>query len=197
MSNKIRNAPVPLDSQGIDYLSPKEIAIILRGADEIVMQGGRALLAKVLKGSKEVTLQELNLDQIGPFGTLSDLSLKEIHARIDWLILNDYLAIEYDHRLPLLVFTARGWEIEKQTLAVECQTILDQIILDKVIASADSDYELTWLNDGHREVIICLLDLIRETGNREYIPLLESWSQSAVKKVRRMIKDVIEVLNKN
>ena len=87
MSKKIRHAPVPLDSQGITDLPLEEIATILRGADEIIMQGGRSLLAKILKGSKEVKLQELNLDQIAPFGTLSDLSLKEIHGRIDWLIL--------------------------------------------------------------------------------------------------------------
>ena len=191
MSKKIRHAPVPLDSQGITDLPLEEIAIILRGADEIIMQGGRSLLAKILKGSKEVKLQELNLDQIAPFGTLSDLSLKEIHGRIDWLILNDYLAIEHVHSLPMLDFTARGWEIEKQTLAAEYQTYLDDLI-----TSTDSVYELTWLNDSNREVVICLLDLIRATGNREYIPLLESWSQNAVKKVRNMIHDVIEDLHK-
>ena len=192
MSKKIRHAPVSLDSQGITDLPSQEIAIILRGADEIIMQGGRSQLAKILKGSKEMKLQELNLDQTTPFGTLRDLSLKEIHARIDWLILNNYLAIEYDYRLPMLVFTARGWEIEKQTLAAEYQKKLDNLI-----TSADSVYELTWLNDSHREVVICMLDLIRATGNRQYIPLLESWSQNAVKKVRRMIHDVIEDLRRD
>ena len=189
MSRKIRNEPVPLDTQDITDLPASEIAIILRGADEIVMQGGRALLAKILKGSKEKTLEEMQLDQSPPFGTLSDLSLKEIHARINWLIINDYLALEYDHRLPLLVFTARGWEIEKNTLAAECLKTLDDMI-----ATADVVLELTWLNDGNREVIICLLDQIKATENRKYIPLLESWSKSAVKKVRRMIDGVIEDL---
>ena len=80
MSKKNRHAPVPLDSQGITNLPPQEIAIILRGADEIIMQGGRSLLAKILKGSKELKLQELNLDQTAPFGALGDLSLKEIHG---------------------------------------------------------------------------------------------------------------------
>lgn len=192
MSKKIRHAPVPLDSQGITDLPSVEIALILRGADEIIMQGGRSLLAKILKGSKEMKLQQLKLDQVAPFGTMSDLSLKEIHARIDWLILNNYLAIEYAHSLPMLVFTARGWEIEKQTLAAEYQKELD-----KQIVSADPDDELSWLNDSHREVIICLLDLIRNTGNQQYIPLLERWSQTAVKKVRRLIHDVIEDLRKD
>ena len=192
MSKKIRHAPVPLDCQGITDLPPQEVAIILRGADEIIMQGGRSLLAKILKGSKEERLQELSLDQTVPFGTMSDLSLKEIHARIDWLILNNYLAIEYAHSLPMLDFTARGWEIEKQTLAAEYQKELDQ-----QIASADSTFELSWLHDSHREVVICLLDLIRATGSQQYIPILESWSQNAVKKVRRMINDVVEDLRKD
>ena len=43
----------------------------------------------------------------------------EVEARVDWMILNDYLDIEYDYRLPLLVYTPRGWEIEKETYAEE------------------------------------------------------------------------------
>jgi hypothetical protein len=30
-----------------------------------------------------------------------------------------YLDIEYDYRLPLLVFTDRGWDIERETMADE------------------------------------------------------------------------------
>jgi hypothetical protein len=74
--------PVSLDSSGVSPLSDEEIRTILRGADDLIMSGGRSLLARVLKGSKQQAVLE-----------------------------KGYLAIEYDYRLPLLKYTAPGWAI--------------------------------------------------------------------------------------
>ena len=43
------------------------------------------------------------------------MSLVQITARIDWLIIHNYLRIEYDYRLPFLVNSDRGWAIERET----------------------------------------------------------------------------------
>jgi len=59
MGRKVHRVPVHPDSKGIEPLSEPEIALILRGADELIGSGGRTLLAKVLKGSKEKRLLEL------------------------------------------------------------------------------------------------------------------------------------------
>ena len=40
-------------------LTASEIRAILRASDDIIAQGGRTLLAKILKGSKEKQLLEL------------------------------------------------------------------------------------------------------------------------------------------
>ncbi len=119
MSRNVRRVPVSLDTRGIKDLPAKEIAVILRGADDLIMSGGRSLLAKLLKGSREKKVLELGLDHSPAYGALSALSLEDVLARIDWLILNDYLFIEYDYRLPLLVYTPRGWQIEKETYTAE------------------------------------------------------------------------------
>jgi predicted ArsR family transcriptional regulator len=42
-----------LDSRGIKDLSAEEIRAILRAADELIAAGGRSMLAKILKGSKD------------------------------------------------------------------------------------------------------------------------------------------------
>jgi predicted ArsR family transcriptional regulator len=42
-----------LDSRGIKDLSAEEIRAILRAADELIAAGGRSLLSKILKGSKD------------------------------------------------------------------------------------------------------------------------------------------------
>jgi len=189
MGRKARRVPVTLDTRDIKGLPEKEITLILRGADDLIMRGGRTLLAKVLKGSREKKLIELELDQSPAYGALGKLTPNEILARIDWLILNDHLAIEYDGRLPLLVYTARGWEIERDTYAAEMHARVDALI-----AASDTPPDLTWLNDKNREVVMLLLERIEATGNPRYIPALEAWSRNTYKKIRQRIRWVIENL---
>ena len=109
MSREANRAKYHLDSKSIKELPYEEIAIVLRVADSLIMSGGRTLLSKLLKGSKEKKIIELGLDKNPSYGYYSDFSIEDVLAKIDWVIKNQYLAIEYDYRLPLLVFTEKGW----------------------------------------------------------------------------------------
>jgi hypothetical protein len=51
MSRKVRTVDFQLDPKGIRSLPPEDIRVILRGADDLTMRGGRSLLVKILKGS--------------------------------------------------------------------------------------------------------------------------------------------------
>jgi len=189
MTKKVHRVPVSLDTRGIESLPPQEIAVILRGADELIMRGGRTLLAKVLKGSRDKKIHELKLDRSPAYGALRALSLEDIQGRVDWLIINGYLAIEHDYRLPLLVYTRRGWQIERETYATELQQRLEALV-----APSDTTPDLTWLNDMNREVVMLLLDRIEAAGDAKYIPALEAWSQNTFKKIRARIRQVTAVL---
>jgi RQC domain len=108
MSRKDRRVPVTLDAKDIKQLCDEEIRLILRGADELIFNGGRGLLARVLKGSRQKAVLERKLDRSPAYGALSEQTLQQISAKIDWLIINGYFRIEYDYRLPLLVYGERG-----------------------------------------------------------------------------------------
>lgn len=190
MARKRHRVPVSLDSRGVSHLSAEEIALILRGADDLIMRGGRSLLAKVLKGSREQKLIALELDRSPAYGVLAKLPLNDILARIDWLIENDYLAIEYDGRLPLLVYTPRGWEIERDTYAAELHARIDALI-----AGSDTPPDLGWLNDKNREVVMLLLERIERTGDPGYLPTLDAWSHNTFKKIHQRILQVMEHLS--
>jgi hypothetical protein len=190
MGRKRQRIPVSLDSRGVEHLSAEVIALILRGADDLILRGGRSLLAKVLKGSREQKLIALELDRSPAYGALAQLPLNEILARIDWLIENDYLAIKYDGRLPLLVYTPRGWEIERGTYAAELHARLDALI-----ACSDTPPDLAWLNDKNREVVMLLLERIERTGEPGYLSTLDAWSHSTYKKIRQRILQVMEHLS--
>lgn len=133
---------------------------------------------------------ELGLDQSPVFGALGDLSPELITARIDWLIINGYLAIEYDYRLPLLIYTRKGWEIERKTFTAEMLMKLDQ-----QISRSDSLESFEWLNEINRQVIMGLLDVIEASANSKYLPALSSWSSIAVRKVRQRIEKVVSFIS--
>jgi predicted ArsR family transcriptional regulator len=53
MSKRYPKYEFSLNSRGIKDLSTEEIRAILRAADELIAAGGRSLLSKILKGSKD------------------------------------------------------------------------------------------------------------------------------------------------
>lgn len=188
MGKKVNRVNVELDANGIKKLSDHEIKVILRGADDLIMSGGRALLAKILAGSKDKKLLELELNLSPVYGAFRGQSQKEILAKIDWMILHHYLAIEYDYRLPLLVYTDKGWEIERETYAEELLGKLKQ-------AAADQEYEIVeTLQERDRGLIWLLLDKIESSGKKEFVTILEAWKEIAYKKVKTRIREVMEKL---
>lgn len=190
MSKKIKRVPYELDASGIKTLPFEEIQIILRGADELIMTGGRAMLAKILAGSKEKKLLELELDYCPVYGRFKGQSQKEILKKIDWMILNGYLEIDYDYKLPLLVFTKKGWEIARETYA-------DELFANLLRAAASQRYEFVeTLRERNRGMILLLLDKIAASGKKELITILDAWRQNEYKKVKTRISEVMKALEK-
>jgi hypothetical protein len=190
MSRKVQRVKYHLDSKGIRSLSRDEIKAILRGADDLIMRGGRTLLAKVLKGSRAKDLLNTGLNRSPVYGYYRNLPEGDILSRIDWVILNGYLAIRYDYRLPLLVYTPQGWEIEKGTFA-------DELLrgFDEMLATGSRPFSMGYLKDKPRDLIWLLLDKVEATGDAKYIPLLDAWEHVDYKKVRQRIRQVINRLN--
>ena len=186
MFRKVNRVKYHLDSKSIKELHYEEIAVILRAADDLIMSGGRNLLSKLLKGSKEKKIIELGLDKNPSYGKLANIPLEDVLAKVDWVIKNNYLAIEYDYRLPLLVYTEKGWEIEKDIYSTE---LLNGI--DRMIDSGANYFNMNYLKDKNRSMIFMLLDKIKATNDKKYIPILESWKDIAYKKVRQRINFVI------
>jgi hypothetical protein len=178
-----------LDPGDVKDLPECEIAAILRGADDLIMQGGRTMLTKVLKGSRDKKVLELGLNQSPVYGYYSSLSQADVLARIDWVIRSGYLGIEYEDRLPVLVYTPDGWAIERETYAHELLKGLDRLL------AQSPPYDMGYLKDRNRGLIWRFLDLIEESGNPSYIPLLEAWAEIDYQKARKRINAVIRSLD--
>jgi len=190
MSGKKQRVRYKIDSGDISHLADEEIKAILRAADELVATGGRSMLAKVLKGSKDKKVLEHELEQCPVYGYYRELTLQEITNRVDWIIKKGYLEIEYRDRLPLLVFSETGWEIERETYAEELLQKLVELLEGK-------DYSFVQeLKDRNRGMILLLIEKIKQTGSARFIPLLKAWKEIEYQKVQTEIQKVIECLKK-
>ena len=190
MSKKVRRVPVILDAVEIKDLPQEDIRMILRGADELISTGGRSMLAKILKGSKDKRIFEYKLNECPAYGYYQDMKLDDISKCIDWMIKKDYLRIEYDYRLPLLVFSEKGWQIEKETFA---QELYRRMCLDVEEKKARVIFEMKEVN---RQVVMCVLDKIEKEGTEEFLPYLEAWKMLEVKKVAARISEVENKISK-
>ncbi|HEX8905488.1 MAG TPA: RQC-minor-1 family DNA-binding protein [Longimicrobiaceae bacterium] len=188
MSRRVHRVPYHLDDSGVRRLPPEEIAAVLRGADDLIMRGGRTLLAKVLKGSREKRVLELELDRSPVYGRYREISTEEVLHRIDWVIRRGYLRIEYDYRLPLLVYTPAGWEIEKETYAREKIAQLDEML------AAGPPYPTATLKEMNKQVKLRMLDLLLERGDPAYLPVLHAWKRTDSHKMRPEIARAIRLL---
>lgn len=190
MSKKVRRVPVVLDAGEIKDLPQEDIRMILRGADALISTGGRSILAKILKGSKDKKIFEYKLNECPAYGYYQDMKLDDISKCIDWMIKEDYLRIEYDYRLPLLVFSEKGWQIEKETFA---QELYQRMCLDVEEKKARVIFEMKEVN---RQVVMCVLDKIEKDGTKEFLPYLEAWKMLEVKKVAARIAEVEKKISK-
>ena len=181
-----------LNTGEITKLQPEEIRVILRAADEMIVTAGRSMLVKVLKGSKDKKVLEYKLDECPSYGYYHDLTMEEIGKRVDYMIVKRYLRIEYSGRLPMLVFTDKGWEIECETYTSEWVCRFKEVVESKVLR-LDMFEELKTVN---RQVVFAMLDKIKEIGDKRYIPVLNTWQKGEVRKVRQKIEGVITVLKR-
>lgn len=185
MGRRVSRVTFDLDTGDVETIPEDEIRAILRAADDIISSGGRALLGKILKGSRDKTILEHELDKSPMYGYYKDLTLEQIGHRVDWMIKNEYFRIEYDGRLPLLVYSFTGWEIEKQTYIDELFEQFYQDVKDHTATVVPR------LKDTHRDIAIGIIEKIALTKDKNLIPLLEYWRSGEVKKVRALITEAI------
>jgi len=188
MSRGSRRVTVNLDTKGLKEPSDEDLKAVLRGADDLIAQGGRTLLMRILRGSASKEVLDRSLDQSPVYGYFRDLSNEDTLARIDWAVLNGYLRIEHIDRLPLLVYTQKGWEIEREQYANELLDGIETMLRD------GPPYPMAHLKDRDREMVLLLLDKIEATGDAKFIPALEAWKKVDYKKVKQRIGQIIRQL---
>lgn len=188
MSRKVKVQYQLSDLRGQTVPSEEDIRNILRAADEIIFVAGRTMLAKILKGSKDKKLLQKELDHCPSYGYYNQMSIEEITKIIDWMIVQNYLDIDYNGRLPMIIFSEKGWEAYKPFYVDE---LYNHIL--NVNENICNDL-IEQLKQTNREIVKLLLLRIGGSKNIGFIRFLTKWEVVEVKKVRLMINGAIKKL---
>ena len=146
------------------------------------------MLAKILKGSKDKKVLENGLDKCPSYGYYNKLTIEEITKIVDWMIVNDYLNIYYNGRLPMIVFSEKGWETYKPYYVEELYTLILRV------NETGTENLIERLKQTNREVVKMLLSKIGSSKNIGFIRFLVKWEAAEVKKVRIIINYKISEL---
>jgi hypothetical protein len=182
LSNKKKQPKIEMETN----LKEEEIRYILHAADSLIGSGGRNMLAKILKGSRDKKLLELGLNDNVAYGYYRSLTIEQITQRVDWMIKSDFLELEYQRDMPLLLFTEKGWMIQRDQLA---NLLLQQ--WKQWIEAGILDMDMSYLKDRNRGLILLFLQKVGGTSDERFIPLLKQWELVAYQKVKKAIRDVI------
>ncbi|MEM8909691.1 MAG: RQC-minor-1 family DNA-binding protein [Bacteroidota bacterium] len=186
---KKKKIPVRLRPGIYEDFPEADLHAILRGADDIVWSGGRTLLTKLLKGSEDKGVLARALDDSPVYGYFSEHTLKDIQQRIDWVMAKGYLTYEYDRNMPLLVHSAKGWEIVKR---IRCDELLSHF--DIQLMSEVPPYDMDYLKGRNRQLMLQFLRAVAATEDPKYLPLLRTWRADEFNVVRDGIDEAIAVL---
>ncbi|XID92261.1 RQC-minor-1 family DNA-binding protein [Paenibacillaceae bacterium WGS1546] len=176
----------------MELLPKPEQWAILRAADEIIGEGGRTLLSKILKGSKDRKLLERGLDRNPAYGYYKELTLEQITDKVDHMIRTGFLETEYVGKLPMIIFTPLGWAIERERRAEEFLQEWDQW-LDNHTTPVTMEY----LKERNRGMILLFLYKVLCSRNKKYIPFLTLWERIDFKRVQAEIRHVIQALKRS
>ena len=115
--------------------------------------------------------------------------MEEIIEKIEWMIQHDFLEIQYSGKLPMIIFSPRGWTIQRDQYA-------DELLLqwEEWLAGNITPVSMEYLKDRNRGLILLFLEKIRKTGDKRYIPFLRRWESIDYKKVVQVIRRVVDCL---
>ena len=136
---------------------------------------------KLLRGSRDKKLLELGMDADPSYGALSHLTLDEIARKVDWTIEEGYLDYYYEWRQPLLMFTERGWELERPVVAEE---FFEQFSRDV----GDGEFRMAGrMTDIKNEVQLDVIERIAQRCDERCLAHLEAWSGQTTKRIRKKL----------
>ncbi len=123
----------------------------------------------------------MGLDADDSYGALSHLTRDEISHKVDWTIEQGYLDYYYEWRQPLLMYTERGWELERPVVV---ENYYEEFCGDV----KDGEFRMAQrMTDIKYDIQLDVIDLITQRCDERCLAHLDSWSSQTTKRIRKKI----------
>jgi hypothetical protein len=185
MPSRRHRPPIPVTlTLPAESPTPAEIDAILMTVDAVVGSAGRTGVVQILGRSHSQKVQQRGWDQLPEYGALGGRTAKEIGTLVDWCIHHDWLRLQYERDIPLLVHSPRGWERTKQ------------LWVQRVIGWLEAwtgQPEQLWaqLEHIHRDIKLMTLEALHLDDRRELAPVLRAWFPYETRAVRTAINQTL------
>ena len=179
-------------------MSDEDRRAILGVCDHLIDAAGRTTLALALRGSRAQRVVRYRVDQARGYGFYAGASEADVLARIDALIAEGILRIEYRDGFPLLGYTNPGLELAKRYAAEEWLGRLRSRVQPVANGSA---LELPWLMaempERNLDTVRLLTDLVAREADIAWLPLLRAWQAAETRRVQGWLAPIIATLETN
>lgn len=191
-----RREALPWETVTPRELSEADRRAIFGVCEQVIGGAGRSSVMMALRGSRSEKMRRLGLVDCRGHGHFAGMSEDEVLARIDTLIHEGLLEIEWNQEdMPLLVYTESGLEMAMDYAADDWLEELRAA----VTRGAAGVSELSFLKDvqgRNQKTVLLLADRVASEATAEWLPLLRAWRDGEIRRVRERLGPVIERLER-
>jgi hypothetical protein len=164
-------------------------------ADCLIARAGRTTLVMALRGSRAQKVMRHGLDRTAGYGYFSGRPESEVLARVDALIAEGSLRLEYHDGYPLIVYTARGLQEAMRYAAEDWLAALASQV-DPVRQGRTPEFPpvLRDIQGRNQNTVLLLAELVSQTADARWLPLLRAWAAGETRRVRGKLHPIIAKL---
>lgn len=157
-------------------------------ADALIGRAGRTTLVLALRGSRSQRVLRYMPETIRGYGSFRGVPEAEVLARIDRLIADRILRLEYCDGFPLLDYTSHGLELAQRFAAEDwLETLRARVQPVAAGAPLELPFLLSVMPDRNGDTVLLLVDLVAREADRSWIPLLRAWAAAETRRVRAQL----------
>jgi len=181
---------------GKSYELPEaDLRAVLGVADSLIAKAGRTTLALALRGSRAKRVLQHGVEQARGYGHFAGVSQDDVLARIDALIADDILRLEYRDGFPLLTYSDRGLQLAMRYAAEEWLGALrTQVQTVRAGAALELPPVLVDIQQRNQNTVLLLADLVGNEADSDWLPLLRVWAARETRRVRARLHLIITAL---
>ena len=150
-----------------------------------------------LRGSKAQRVLQHDVATARGYGFYTGVPEPEVLARIDALIAEELLDLEFREGFPLIVYTEQGLALAMRYAAEDWFTVLRARVQPVASGAAlEFPFLTSAMPQRNHNTVLLVVKLAAEVADKSRLPLLRAWRETEIKRVRAQLTPLITALER-